>query len=421
MLSARLAARTGRAPLPTLRWLPLLFLLAASTAFAPPAFAQKDEDEMEKFEEVDPYTKGDRELELKLGYSKFGFVPWRNAEDSKSVQENMGGIPMLWVETEHFLIGSSLVTYKIPNDREERERIKDEIGRLKKKLGKLRAPKKELDPYLRLHLYAQRAEDQYAAFVKDMGLDAEQFTKKGTHLGHKDKFRLILCQRKSEFGRYVRTYEQQDIEYSYRTGWRGEGMLVAANVEAIAEHWKGEDDAPIDSMFHCLVTHSLANNFIDGYEQQLFQAPTWLVFGLGHLYTKRIDPRWTFFDGRKVIYDRSDDAWDWYSRVTNLVKNDFFASAEEMFAWKAYGDLGPREHMVAWSKVEYLLTEVEGDKAKFLSLACRSTGNRRKQDDTQAPELVTRQTHAMSEALGITPAKFDEEWATWVERTYKRK
>lgn len=377
---------------------------------------------MEEFDEECPYTKGDKDLELKLGYSRFGFFPWRYTDDTKSVQENMGGIPMIWIETEHFLIGSTLGTYKIPNDREERARFKEEIGRLKKKLGKLKAPKKKIDPYLRAHIYAQRMEDLYAAFVEDFGLTDADFGRSGTHLGHKDKFRVLLCQRKSEYGRYLRTYEKQEQEYSYRTGWRGEGMLAIANVEAIAEYWKKEPDAPLDTMFHCLIAHCIANNFVDGFHRQhLFRGPEWIVYGIGHRFTERIDPRWKFFDGRKVIYDKDDESWNWEPRVRNLVKNDFFISTEKMFALAEYADIGPRDHMVSWSKLTYLMTEADGDMKKFLGLACYPLANNARNNIDPEAELVMRQTRALEEAFGLTPAQLDENWAKWVEKTYKKK
>jgi hypothetical protein len=413
MLNSRSAARMKAPSLFTL----LFVLFCAAT----PASAQKD-GEMEEFEEVDPYTKGERDLERALGYKRFGFFPWRYTDDTKSVQENMGGIPMIWVETEHFLIGSSLGTYKIPNDREERKLIKEEIAQLKKKLGKLKAPKKKLDPYLRLHIYAQRLERLYAAFVEDLGLTEADFGRSGTHLGHKDKFRVLLCQRKSEYSRYLLAYEKQDIEFSYRTGWRGEGMLFLANVEAIAENWKKEPDAPIDTMFYCLLSHNIANNFIDGFHRQyLFQGPDWLVYGLGHVYTKRIDERYPFFDGRKVIYDKHDESWNWQPRVRNLVKNDFYTSAEKMFTWTDYSDLGPRDHLISWSKLEYLMSGLDGDLKQFISLSCYPLASNPRAQEESESELVTRQTRALKESFNLTPAELDANWAKWVEKTYKKK
>jgi len=398
--------------------LALLALLLVGV-LSPTAPAQKKGDGMEEFDEVCPYTKGDKELERKLGYSTFGFVPWRGTEDSKSVQQNMGGVPMLWVETPHFRIGSSLGTYKIPNDREERARIKEELARLKDKLGRLKAPKKKLDPFLRLHIYAQRAEDVYENFIADFEIEPADMTR-GKYGGHKNKILLILCERKSEFGRYLRIYENSEIEFSYRTGWHGEGLLTVVNVEAIAENWREEKEAPVDTMFHCMMASCLASNFVDGWGTPIFSSPTWLTYAYGHYAQKRIDPRYPVFDGRKVIYDKEDDSWNWKPRVRNLVKNDFFASATKMFGFESYEDLHARDHMVGYSKLEYLLTQVEGgDKEKFLTQMTHPIA-RRDAGGIENPK-VARQVRALEEHYGLTPEQLDEGWAKWVERRYPKR
>ncbi len=309
MLDDRLAVRR-------FRFATLLLLIVSLSSWTPASAQHKKEPKkqksgIEEFEEVCPYTKGEKELEEKLGYTQVGFIPWRRNDDSKSVQENIGGIPMVWVETEHFRIGSSLGTYKYKGDKEEKGRLKDEIERLKDKLGKLKTSKKEIDPWLRIHLYAQMLEDTYAEFMKDFGFTPKDFEKTGKHMGHPKKFLVLLCQKDSEYGRYLRTYLDSDIEGSFRTGWMNEGMILTASYESVAKNWKDVGDAPIDTMYRCVITACLASNFIDGYKDNLYRAPRWLSFASAHIYQKKIDPRWTRFDGRTIVYDAKDDSWDW--------------------------------------------------------------------------------------------------------------
>ncbi len=405
-------------PMTALRQLQLLLLFAACTALLEPLHAQKQDDgDYKEFEEVCPYTQGDRELERALGYARVGFIPWRGADDSQAVQQNIGGVPMLFVETEHFRIGSSLTSYKIPNDKEERARLRLEIGRLRDKLGRLKEPKRELDPWLRLHLHAQRAEKLYADFQEDWGIEPSDFDRQGPHLGFPEKFLLLLCERKSEFGRYLRTYESSDLEYAYRSGWFGEGMIVAVNIEAIAEHWREQKDAPLESMFTCMLGASLAGNFVSGWNSNLFRAPAWLVYGYTHLVQRRLDPRWPMFDGRKVIYGEDADRTEWEPRISNLVRNDFFASTEEMFAWTKYEDLGQRDHLVVWSKLTYLLTEAEGDPEAFLTAVCPTASAR----PIDPAKLVALQITALEQHFGLTPAQLDERWSQWVKKAGRKK
>jgi hypothetical protein len=386
---------------------------------ATPVQQDSEKEGMEKFEEEDPYTAGKEELVEKLGYVRVGHGPWGHGEDTKTLQMNMGGIDMLFVETAHFRIASSLGTYDVPNNKEEREKLKEEFKRLKKKLGRFKAPKNELDPWLRLHLYAQRAEDQYASFCERLGLEPSDFSKEGQHLGYENKIQLLVCQRKSEFGRYVRTYHNSTIEYSYRTIWNRDTLVAAANIEAMKEGWEGEEEMPFDSMLHNMVVSTLTTIFIDGYNHNMFSAPRWFAYGISHSQLRRTDPKWTLFDGRKAGTGNDPDQWDWEPRVYNLAKNEFFAKLTDMFAWTKYEDLHQRDHMVSWSKTEFLLEELEGDSKAFLTAICGARGGFA--IGTADSALIERQTQALKDAYGLTPEEFDAAWRKWVLKTYRKR
>ncbi len=396
-------------------------MLAALLAYWPlavPSSAQ-DKDGMEEFEEVDPYTRGEPERMKRLGYVSYGPFVWRDGDSTLAVQESMGGMPILWVETEHFRIGSSLVTYKLSGDKEEKARLQEEIGRLRKKLGKLKTPKKELDPWLRLHLWAQRAEELYASFHADFGLAPADYAEKGPYLGKTDKFLLLLCQRKSEFNRHVRTYLQVDTNHAYRYDWADGGMFYGANVEVMKESWDSPAGKPFDAILHGKVVAGLVTNFVDGYRQNRYGSPRWLAYALPHVYVRRIDPRWVnavgYEEGRSI---REED-YKWEPRVASLVKNKFFASTEEMFGWAKYEDMNTRDHLVAWSRLEYLLNEAEGDRRGFLTALCDVAPEGT--PEAQQAALVERQTKALAECFGMTPEELDKAWARWVKKTYKKR
>lgn len=395
-----------------------LFAVTLLSSIDPASAQRKSDADYEEFEEVCPYTNGDPDLEKALGYTRVGTLPWRGSDDSEAVRVNMGAIPMIFVETEHFRIGSSLITYKIPNDKEERARLDGELDRLEAKLGRLKAPKKELDPWLRLHLYAQRIEDLYSNFEQDWGIELADYSRRGPNLGYRNKYLVVLCERKSEFGRYLRTYEQKDLEYAYRSGWFGEGLITCVNMEAITENWKDEKEMPFDSMLTCMLTASMAANFVDGWNNNMFRAPAWVTYGYTHIAQRRFDRRWVVFDGRTTIYGKEDDKTDWPPRVLNLIKNNFFASADEMFGWEKFEDMNQRDHMIAWSKLEYLLTEVEGDREAFLTAVCpAATGMKAAEVDVRK----ARQAKALADSFGMTPEQLDERWSEWTKKAYRRR
>jgi len=395
----------------------------ASVALAPASDAQHGQRRgggMETFEEVDPYTEGDPERMERLGYTAFGPFHWRGPDFTNHVVEAIGSIPMLWVETEHFKIGSSLGTYEIPNDREERDRIEDELDTLEDRLGRLRPPRKELDPWLRLHLYAQRAEALYAMFLEDFGIDEADFEPERRYLGNENKFLLLLCERKSEFGRFVRIYIEQENDNAYRWGWHGDCMFYGAAYEAITEHFVQPQEEPFDTMLYNRMASGLASNFIDGYRSQ-FSAPRWLGYALGHVYVRRIDPRWPTADGHSARHVRQEDDWRWEPQVYGLVKNDFFASTETMFGWTGYEDMNTRDHMIAWSKLQFLMTEADGDPKGWLDTLTSRPRVHGEDPEARRATMAELQEDALLAHFELTPEELDERWAQWVRRNYDKR
>ncbi len=396
----------------------LLFALTCTTLavfLATPLQAQKKGQKkgggIEEFEEVDPYTGGDPKKIANLGYSQVGSFGWSDGNRTEDVQATMGGLDFLWVETEHFRIGSSLGTYKLPNDRKEKEKLKAEFKVLKEKLGRFKAPKKELDPWMRLHLYALRAEALYDQFVADFGLEAMADDKDKPYLGHPKKFLLLITQRKSELGRYLRVYEKTENEFSFGGGRPDAQMLFALNVEVIEAAYTDPIDEPFDSMLHCRVIQGLTRNFINGHKDKLFEASQWLSNGAAHYYARQSDPRWVLAGPKERPTD--DTHWNWEERVEGLVKKDFFASMADMFQWTGEHEMNTRDHMVIASKLEYLITEAKGDRSEFLSdMVTPITG----MTAGSAEELKKRQEMALMVNFDLEPKEFDKKWKKWAAK-----
>jgi hypothetical protein len=381
---------------------------ALATVLAPPLQAQKKGGGIEKFEEVDPYTQGDPEKTAKLGYSQVGSFGWADGDRTEQIQATMGGLDFLWVETEHFRIGSSLGTYKIPNDRNEKEKLKAEFKVIKERLGRFKAPKRELDPWMRLHLYALRAEALYDQFVADFDLGSLADDQEKPYLGHPKKFLLLITQRKSELGRYLRVYEKTENEVSFGGGRPDAQMLFALNAEVIETAYTDPIDEPFDSMLHCRVIAGLTRNFINGFNGKLFQSSAWLSRGAAHYYARQCDPRWVLAGPTEVPVD--DKHWRWEDRVKGLLKKDFFATMADMVQWTDGYEMSVRDHMVIASKIEYLVTEAKGDLSEFLSdmvtpIIGMTAGS--------AEELKKRQEMALMVNFDLRPEELDKKWKKW--------
>ncbi|WP_145063316.1 hypothetical protein [Engelhardtia mirabilis] len=394
--------------------------LVLHAPLAPAQDDEGDEEGREKFAQVDPYTEGQPEAMQALGYRSFGPFLFLGNDRTDFVQREMGGSQMLFVETEHFKLGSSLTSYAYSDDREEKKKLAAEVKALGELLGsKLKAPRKKIDGWLRLHLFARRLEASYQRFHELFGIEPADYEAQGTYLGQPNKFVVVLCQRSSEFGRFERHYLQVETPVSYRWYLEGGGMGVVLDVEGLAQQMWADDETPLDTVLHCFAIQALAGNFANAYRRNNGAGPYWLEAALGHFVVREVDPRWVASFGLREGGTIDDDDHEWSQRVLNLVGNDFYASLEDMFAWREYAELNHRDHMVAWSKLEFLLTELQGDRRGFLNAvsAAAPVG-----DEAQArAAAIERQVVALEDCFELTPAEFDEAWASWVERTYKKR
>ena len=150
--------------------LALVFLLTN-----PPVPAQERED-LPKWK-IDPYTNNEPEAYKAAGYERFHRVMIHEDLSVTEVMQVLGeGLEMIWVETEHFVIGSTLPKYKLPGDKILKERVAEEYERLREVLPEI--PKKAprtLDRWLRVHLYAMRCEEVYDRVQEILGVTDESF------------------------------------------------------------------------------------------------------------------------------------------------------------------------------------------------------------------------------------------------------
>ena len=88
------------------------------------------QEKLEPFPKVDPYTKNGREKFELAGYVSLG--PFRFGDDhtTAQVEATLAGVPLIWVETEHFVLGSALEEYD-PEKPEEIAELKLELERLR--------------------------------------------------------------------------------------------------------------------------------------------------------------------------------------------------------------------------------------------------------------------------------------------------
>jgi hypothetical protein len=397
--------------------------LAALALLLAPAVAGQ---EASRDELVDPYTKFEPEAWAAAGYEKsrrFGFGDGHGTQD---VEDLLGEVQLLWVETEHFRIGSSLPEHKLEN--EERKAMKEELGRLKERLPKLKTNTRVLDRWLRLHLYAMRLEDAYADFLGRMGLTDSDFPDAegrvpegqpvrgaGPYLGMKEKFTVLLLEKKSSLARYNGRWGQGGPPSPQRFNFHRRGTMGMATCwEFFEGEWKR------DAALHGHVVWNVVQLFVSSFKGYTHMVPPWFADGMASWYQRRIDPHFPTYSNLAGGNKLAAKEWNWPPKVRARVKADYYPSLDEMMGWRQADPRDYSDAMMAWSKVDWLLSHDDGAFATFMERLHDPIPVETARAITEA-ESEVRCREALELAWGKDPAALDAAWSDWVMKAYPKK
>ncbi len=405
----------------------LTYALVLSLLAVAPA-AQKPRGKNKDAWKTDPYTKKDPEAMAAAGYVSFGPFTFGDGHDSAMVDHVIGEqTKLIWVETAHFKIGSSLPEYKIPRgEKKERDKLKKELDQLKKKLPTVKPKTKKLDRWLRLHLFAQRIEDTYADFCKRMGVtDADfpaadgnlvngKYMGRGPYLGQQAKYTVLLFGKKSTAGHYQRNFLREESDGATRHNFLQTGSLLYLTSTEFAEGSLQNDTA-----LHCEAVFNVVHGLIDGYRYFSHSVPFWFRQGLAHWYLRQVSPKYNVYGEYVKFSNNPKKLWDWPPRVRSRVKFDHFPPAAEILTWKPGEHETLIDNMMLWSRVDYLMT-LGDDKLRKYIHAMKQPFQVTSGLPTEE-QILERQKQVMMEAWELTPARYDEQWKAWVLATYPKK
>ncbi len=410
----------------------LTFWLLASVLLLESSLLSQDGDllppDAEKGWRIDPYTKGEPEALAKAGYVAMNRLEWGDDHSTIQVDETLGAVQMLWVETEHFRIGSSLPEYKIP--KEDKPKLQAELKVLKKILPKVKDKTRELDRWMRLHLYARRLEQLYERVQEVLGVTdadfpssqeeataAQKFMGNGKYLGRRDKYCVLLFEKKSGLGRYGQRYgagRGGSGESPLRLGFHGRGSLAFATT---AEYFIGHFEN--DVSLHNHVVFNITSQLLDGYRDYYHAYPRWIADGMGQVLMREIDEDYPTFSSMKEPVSQVMEEESWGRKVRARVKVDYYPSAQELMRWPRGEKLEFANHTMMWSRVDFLLQEHPQAFQRFLSAVKEPivVPGRAPTDD----EIFAQQEAAMKSELGFDGDGFDEAWSRWVLKNYPKR
>ena len=404
----------------------LLFVLAPAVLFAaaaPLAAAPappQETGEREERPEIDPYTEGDPEAMEEAGYYSFGPFLWASDHTTERVEETLGGIPLIWVETEHFKIGSSLEPYKVGDDRIEKKLLREELKRLGKRLPRVKSKTKELDPWLRLHLFAQRLEELYERFTEHFEIEDVEPTKTSAtavgasrgklYPGLKDKLAVLLLEKRSAMARYTSTFTGRTVDSSFRYHFAdSDTMFYGIAYENLVGGYR------TDAALHYAVAFGVVQNLTNALGGYTHEGPLWWRHGVARWFAREIDSRWLFYTGDEGTAVRPEEDSVWEPKVKARVKHGVFPTTLEMFQWEDFRPLAFSDHMILWSRTDYILRRDEETGGKVLrAMAQPVSWNVQDRDAV----IQAQFKKALVDATGMEPEAFDEAWCEWVEKNY---
>lgn len=346
---------------------------AAQRASEPPTAASQD-----------PYTRGEAKAMQSAGVLAYGPFPWTATVRTEDVDKVLGERRIRWIETAHFVLGSTLPAANAPAEPDARKRMNTELARMRKRHGKFPERASKLDPWLRLHLYAHRLEELYAEMAQLVGHDPAA----PTHLGQSGKFPVLLLQKKSDAARYLDRFcgfqSQTSQRCEYGTGQRG-FVLVA------------EGDEPYDeATVHAQLRFFAVQTFCDA----LGDPPYWLALGLAHWFERQVPcilMMATIKDDESVDEQSQND---WGPKIRKRAQHEELLIPFHELATKT--DFGYWAHVQAWSRVDFLM---EIDRARLGAfLAALQRGG------------LARQVEQLEAVFGLTPEDFDTKWRAWLRK-----
>jgi hypothetical protein len=403
-----------------------LVLLAAACAVALPA--QKESKEKLPRYKLDPHTRNEPKALQAAGYVSLGPFPFgeRGLDDATTadVEAEISYEPLLWVETAHFRIGSSLPEWTVPLEPEIRNKIRAELEELGKKLPRVNPKTRELSPWLRLHLTAHRLEKAHREWCALLGVNDGDFPKRpedvivgqgrfmgyGPHLGMKEKFLFLITDRQGTCVDYLKKFTGRATRFGQRWHFIRTGCLLYA-VSSEADEGRLKDDTAM----HANLVHNAVHNFLDGYRSYAYDVPVWISEGIAHWFERRVSERFNSYCRDEGAAADPPAKWRWAPEVRRDVLAGKTKPLSELMQWRRYGEIEYDEHMMLWSRWDYLLSLGPEKFAEFMLLVKGRVDEKWMVDQS---DLVGASREALQKAYGLTPLSLDERWAAWVKANY---
>ncbi len=389
--------------------------------------------------QIDKYTKNKPKEMAKFGYVSYGPFSFgqRGAATTTSevISKHMHYTQIRWVETAHYRIGLELPSYTVPFNPKIKAKIRAELTRLKERTGNsLIKPKtRTIDPWLRLHLIAQRLEEHYALMQDWLGVTDKSFPQnaeeykswspklymgEGGYMGQKGKYLVLVFQDNSAYKDYILSFIGRKTEQGQQ--WNFKHKSIDALMYAVAADNNSEGGRlKDDTALHCHLVHAMTHLIINGYRHYNYNLPVWIREGLAHYFERLIDPKWNSYTRSEGAAPIKNKSWKWKPLTRKFISSKKATPFSEAFKWSDFGKMEIEDHVTIWSRWDYLMGK--GQK-KFAAFMIEIKGGSDPTIWASSGENVVENTRkALQKVYRLTPLSLDEKWKAWVKETYPTK
>jgi hypothetical protein len=335
---------------------------------------------------------------------------------SDGIQGMLATYELVWIESAHFEIGIALPTYRLKVA--EKKKIVPELEQLAAVLPTVSPSAKELDPWLRAHLFAQRSEQVYRRFQELMGvedadfpgpegrkLDGKKYMGEGPYLGQRSKYEILLLPSQAACKLYLSEEFGLPIETTQR--WH----YIPRDTLSVTIHTE-EGSLRTDEALHAHLAYNLGHNLLDGYKHYNYDTALWLRVGLAHLLEREISPDYNTFDYSEGTAADSSNKSDWAAEVRKLVRDDKASRLAAMLRLRELGELSIEDHFTSWSMTDYLVRVNPAGYACIHDAIHGVVNQAGFPDGSNQPEVHRA---AFEECLNMNYFEFDTAWAEWVK------
>jgi hypothetical protein len=280
---------------------------------------------------------------------------------------------------------------------------------------------KLLDPWLRVHMYAQRCEENYARFLTIMQVKDSDFpdgTKpwdgrgkymgEGPYLGEKGKLEVLLLPSEAAATTFMR--EQFGVTTRKSQRWN----ITSRDTLSFVAH-VGEGKLKDDPAMRGHVAFNLAINMLDAYKHYSYDTPIWLREGLAHFMEREINPKFNSFDSSEGGVANMTTKEKWEPEVKKMIAANQQVSIAQMMTLKDYAGLTLNHHFTVWSMTDYM---IRAKPSEYAALNDKLHGRMNKQNLADNTDMVGFHRTAFQEAFGMNYVEFEAAWKAWVEATY---